>query len=267
MYAIIVSKKDEAGMNIKENLLEEIKFERKHGSKIESYAHGNISLYVIEKDTIFYEECEDAIKAENYIFATRHQSKSKEKTLSVHFPGNFGKAEYGGKESELCFTDPVLLKKAFLNLSMFGKDSGYAITLEATHHGPLISKPVFFIEIGSTSEEWKDKEAGKIIARTIIKTLTEEKENDYEKAIGFGGSHYCAAFNKIELETNVALGHICPKYSIENLDEDIVKKMLLSANGIGYAILDWKGMDSDNRKKITEILDKLNITCKKTKDI
>lgn len=267
MYAIIVSKKDEAGMNIKENLLEEIEFERKHESKIESYTYENISLYVIEKDTIFFEECEEAIKAESYIFATRHQSKSKEKTLSVHFPGNFGKAEYGGREKELCFTDPVLLKKAFINLSMLGKESGYAITLEATHHGPFIRKPVFFIEIGSSSEEWNDKAAGKIIARTIIKTLAEEKENTYEKAIGFGGSHYCAAFNKIELETKVALGHICPKYNIENLDENIMKKMLLSANGIDYALLDWKGMDSENRKKIMGILEKLDIKWKKTKDI
>src|SRR2546428_10273485 len=32
----------------------------------------------------------------------------------------------------------------------------YAVTFEATHHGPVLDAPSFFIEVGSTEKEWRD---------------------------------------------------------------------------------------------------------------
>jgi D-aminoacyl-tRNA deacylase len=268
MHAIIVSKKDLAGMNIKGCLLKNFRFledGKFNGEAV--YSFGNARLYTIAEDTIHYERCEEEINAENYIFATRHQSKSGEKTLSVHFPGNFDKSQYGGKDKELCYTNPILLKRAFQDLNALGKDSGYSITLEATHHGPLIRKPVLFIEIGSKEEEWKDSLAGEVIARTIMKALTESGDRKYDVALGFGGTHYCAAFNRIESGTEVAMGHICPKHSIGHLDEKMIQMMLASAARIDYALLDWKGMDADGRKKVTLLLEKQGIPWKKVKDV
>ena len=38
----------------------------------------------------------------------------------------------------------------------------YSVTLEVTHHGPLIEIPCCFIELGSQEKQWNDKEAAKI---------------------------------------------------------------------------------------------------------
>ena len=63
----------------------------------------------------------------------------------------------------------------------------FQITLECTHHGPFIDKPCIFIEIGSTENEWKNRKAGFIIAKTIKEIINEFKENTYnEVAVGIG---------------------------------------------------------------------------------
>jgi D-aminoacyl-tRNA deacylase len=262
-FAIIVSTKDMAGMNIKERLLETGVFK----DKKDYFESRNIRLYTIEQETIHYEELEEEIEADHYIFATRHQSSSKEKTLSVHFPGNFGESKYGGKEREVCGVSPPMLKQAFLNLNELGSASGYKVTLESTHHGPYVKRPVMFIEIGSGEEEWQDEKAGKIIAEVILRTIAGFKEGDYEKALAFGGNHYCSGLNKIELQSNVALSHICPKHHIDSIDKDMIGKLVAASKGIDFALLDWKGMNAEQREKMVMLLDEMGIKWKKTKSI
>jgi D-aminoacyl-tRNA deacylase len=257
-FSIIASEKDIAGMNIVSVLKEKYSDEVKKN---------NAALHIIKEDTIFFEGA-DKLDADYLIFATRHQSKSGEKTLSVHFPGNFSKAEFGGVDKSLCTSAVSLLKQAFINLNEIGKDSGYSITMEATHHGPLLKKPVIFIEIGSREEQWKDKKAAEIIAKTIIKTLTEYKKTDYETAIGFGGLHYCQNFNEIELSKNIALSHICPKYHVGVIDEEVILRMFNASDSkVSYALLDWKGIQSEDKQRLVAMLERLNIPWKKTKGI
>jgi D-aminoacyl-tRNA deacylase len=256
-FSIIASEKDIAGMNIATTLREMF------GSKIKN----NVSLHIIKEETIFFNDA-DKLDADYLIFATRHQSKSGEKTLSMHFPGNFSRAEYGGVDKHFCTSAVSLLKQAFINLNELGKDSGYNITLEATHHGPLLKKPVMFIEIGSREEQWHDKKAAEIIAKTIMKTILEYEKKDYETAIGFGGLHYCHNFNEIELSKNIALSHICPKYHISNLDEEIILRMVSSSDSkVSFALLDWKGIQSEDKQRLVGMLEKLGIAWKKTKEI
>ena len=267
-YSIIVSVKDLAGMNIKERLLECFDFTELEDkfNDYPVYKLNNIFLYTINKDTVNYENLENEIKSDFFIFATRHQSVSGEKTLSVHVPGNYSIAEFGGYDKELCTCPANLIKQAFINLNKLSKETDYKVTLEATHHGPLIRKPVIFIEIGSKEEQWKNKKAGNIIAKTIIKTINQE-EKSYETAIGFGGSHYCSGFNKIELNSNIALSHICPKYTVDSLEKEMIQKMIKATyEKIDFALIDWKGLNGQGRSKIINLLEKLNISWKKTKE-
>lgn len=253
-FSIIISKKDLAGLNIYNQLKEK---------EIENL--DNVEIIMIEEDSIFFDK---KLDCDYVIFATRHQSKTGEKTLSLHFPGNLGIAEFGGEDKSLCMSAPNIAKQAFRNLNKSAKNSDYLVTLEATHHGPFIKTPCFFIEIGSKKEQWQDKKAGNIIAQTIIETITNFKPEKNEIAIGFGGTHYCNNFNKIELETDVAMSHICPKYNIESIDKNTIQNMIDSTKGnINYALLDWKGLNSDQKTRLIDILEKMNLSWKKTKDI
>ena len=273
-FAIIVSSKDIAGMNIKDSLLSSYKFintgNQIHENSVYSLKNEGyiIKLYTINCDSIEFEQVTELIQADYYIFATKHQSKSKEKTLSTHFPGNFNDAEYGGKPGKLCMSCPELLKLAFCLLNNIGKESEYQITLEATHHGPLLKEPCMFIEIGSCVEQWCDKTAGDIISKTIISTIKLYKKSDFDIAIAFGGTHYCSGFNKIELNSNVALSHVCPKYHIENISSELVNEMIDSTKGsVSYALIDWKGLNGPQRTKLISVLDEINLPWKKTKQI
>jgi len=148
-------------------------------------------------------------------------------------------------------------------------DSKYNVTLEATHHGPLIEKPCVFIEIGSTDTEWNDRKAAFVIAKTISETIENFKENPYnEFAIGIGGPHYCPNFNKVQLNSNVALAHIIPQYALP-LKKEMVKEALEKTDEeVDFALLDWKGLgNSEQRQQILDILDKLYLQYKRTSEI
>src|SRR5438046_10470461 len=57
---------------------------------------------------------------------------------------------------------------ALRGLRHAGRALGYEVTFEATHHGPYLTSPTFFIEQGSTAREWVDREASRAIARVLL---------------------------------------------------------------------------------------------------
>ncbi|MBS3101854.1 hypothetical protein J4458_00225 [Candidatus Woesearchaeota archaeon] len=267
---VITSKKDMAGMNIRDSLINLFDFEKNNekfgnnpifqlnNTNLKNKKNNKIiKLYTIETDTIHSENIDKKINADLFIFATRHSASSGLKTLSCHSIGNFGKAEFGGKEKTLCISPSNFLKNAIIELDKYGKDIGHEVTMEATHHGPFIEKPAMFIEIGSNEENWKNKEAANIIAKTIINILN--NKNDYESVFVIGGSHYNHAANKTMLKTSYAAGHICAKYNLEKLDENLIKEaMEKTSPKAKFVLLDWKGLGKE-KQRILDILEKNKI--------
>jgi len=214
MFTIIVSKKNIASMNIYESL-------KKIAPDMNFYLTDE---KITEVDTT-------NVEGDYLIFASTHKSENKNKTLSVHPIGNWDKAKFGGEERQLSGSSGHLLKKFFIELNK-QRDSArieYECTLEATHHGPYVKKPTLFIEIGSSEEEWKDKKAGEVVARTILEvTKNFGPEEDWQTALAIGGGHYCRAFNKKMLEGNYAVSHICSKYNLHFLDGEMIARAIES---------------------------------------
>jgi len=242
MFAIVVSVQDIAGMNIREQLLKQFVATSESYQGTPVYKLKNIKLYTTKLDSINCENIDEEINPELILFATKHKSVSGTPSLSVHAPGNWGAAKLGGLPGQVCIAPALYLKKAFQLLSK--TDTTYQITLEATHHGPFLSKkPCFFIEIGSTEREWSDPVAGKIIANTIIQTLTLPLLQSPVPCIGLGGGHYAPYFNKIQLQTKYAIGHIVPKYAIDNLSQELLKQAIeRTSPKAELVLLDWKGL-------------------------
>lgn len=264
-FAIITSVVDPAGVNIKEKLIASCEFEMRGGSfdgrPVFFHKSGAAGLYTISGDTVFAENIECEIGAEVFIFATRHEAAAAVPTLSAHAPGNFGAADFGGVGGRLCPAPAFLLKNALIGLNA-RKPAGYTVTMEATHHGPYLEKPAMFIEIGSAGNEWKDAAAGETIASVIldlIKTPAGEKTfKNFVSAAAIGGPHYCTAFNKIMFESDYAIGHVCPKYHCDKLDEALISQMAEKASPPARMFfIDWKGVNSAARSKIIEIIEKL----------
>ncbi len=104
------------------------------------------------------------------VYLSRHQSVSGMKTLTVHPIGNYGTAEYGGRDRTLVPSAPLAMSTALRILST-KEVPGFECTFEATHHGPYLEIPTFFIEIGSTVEEWNNPTAIRAIAETMAELI------------------------------------------------------------------------------------------------
>ena len=203
--------------------------------------------------------------AELVIVASTHKSKAKVPMLNCHPPGNWGSADLGGKEKTLSIAPALYLRQGVLEYQKLKSENSklqkYEVGMEATHHGPTLDLPIMFVEVGSTEKEWNDKEACKAAAQVIMKLVSVRPEKT-EVAVGFGGGHYCPSFNKRLNE--IAFGHICPKYRAENLDETtILRAFNKTVPKPNKALLDWKGLNSEQKKNITSVLDKHKIKWEK----
>jgi D-aminoacyl-tRNA deacylase len=259
-FAIVYSKKDEAGINIAQAL--------------KNFYLPQVPIIELSKDSIYsenFDENEEKLESIDFIiFATKHQSKETRKTLSLHAPGNWRNADYGGKPFKICKTSSLALKFLFQKMeeNRLAANSDYELTLECTHHGPLITKPCCFIEIGSTLEQWQDKEVAKIIAKTIADFQnfqlwkSSEENKKIIAAMGVGGPHYCPNFNKIQLskDSKIAIGHIIPEYQLPLNETMLSEAIEKTKEHLDLVLLDWKGCgNSESRQKIINIVEKMGL--------
>ncbi len=262
-FLIVASKLDKAGINITTQL-----------SQFQPESFADFRFYLVDKEIVYTKNL-DLEKINHYdfiIFASKHVSESKEKTLSVHAPGNWRSADFGGQAGKACKSSALFMKYLFEKLNEKAKESylnDYKITMEATHHGPLIGKPCVFIEIGSTETEWTDRRAGFAVARAIFDAIANFKENPYhEIAIAIGGPHYCPSFNQIQLKSNVAISHVIPQYVFPITEETITEAIAKTEEELDFVLLDWKGLgNAEQRQRVISILNKLYLDYKRTSDI
>lgn len=257
--AIICCKPDKAGMNIKEHLLLEFKEtdETFHGERVfeKQLYSSTLKIYTLEKESIYNEDIDKEIEADLFVFATKHRSKQEVPSLSVHSPGNWSDDNsHGGRPYQLCIAPATYLKLALLKLNELGKNTEFEVTLEQTHHGPYLEKPVMFIEIGSTEKQWTNKKAGEIIARTITSMFSGNIPK-YKTAIVLGGGHYNQVVTKVMLKTEYAVSHICAKHMLGYLNNDLLNQAInKTMEKVDLVILDWKGL-GPHKKKIVQLLD------------
>ncbi len=170
----------------------------------------------------------------------------------MHPIGNYGDAEFGGKTKTLVPTSPSLMTQAVRILREKAKGMDYAVSFEATHHGPFLSTPTFFIEIGSQESSWKDEEAGRVIAETILETHAP----DHPTAIGVGGGHYVPRITDVALDRKISFGHIVPTYALDYFTRELAEEAIRQSKNAkivyfhkkhlkGGQYAQWKGTFSD----------------------
>jgi D-aminoacyl-tRNA deacylase len=258
-FAIAYGKDDPAGNNIVDRL-KELAF------------LPQIPIIQLKKHPIYSEFPEkkhpELKNADFLVFASTHRSKAEKHSLSLHAPGNWRGADLGGEPGKACKTSAFVLKYLFQELVKNTKNSGnYEITLEVTHHGPLTEIPCCFIEIGSSEEQWRDKSAGLIIAKTIL-SLQDYKAGEWIPAIGLGGPHYAPNFNKIQLNSQYAISHIIPQYTLPLTTSMLQEAEQKTLEHIKEILVDWKGCGkSEERETYLNLIKKFGISYKRTSEI
>ncbi len=261
------------------------KFEEfKQDHEKNNYLKGNqIHLGFTDKSLVFLDDLklsESDINPDFVVFASRHRSQTSRPSFLTHTTGNWGKnADFGGNPFEVSYASALLLKAGLLSLiEQFEQIQNsdlvnYSLDIEVTHHGPTtLEKPLIFMELGSSEEEWKIVEAGEFIASAILKSIINylelKKEGNQKIGIGFGGTHYSPQFKKLLKDKDIAVSHICPKYFIQDLNKEIIEQTLKKTlEEVDYFIIDWKGTNSQDKKHLLPLLEEFNIPIKKTKEL
>ncbi|MFX1505288.1 MAG: D-aminoacyl-tRNA deacylase, partial [Promethearchaeota archaeon] len=194
-FHMVASRKDSAGMNISR------------------FIDGDLQEMIsfTEEVSIFSDQfITDTIPSTHpIIYLSRHSAQSLRPSLTVHPIGNFGAAEFGGRNDTLVECHAFLMKRLLLNIRDL-MTSGeydllfdYEISLEVTHHGPFAKTSVIFIEVGSAEPQWDDLEACHLIADAINKTQFDNlsQGSEWVSVIGFGGNHYATKFTRYTLES------------------------------------------------------------------
>jgi D-aminoacyl-tRNA deacylase len=253
--------------------------EKSFGNKIDYFFNDNqIFLGLTTEPLIFITELKfnnPKFNPDLVIFASRHTSITARPAVLVHTTGNWGNdADFGGEPQDLSKTSALLHKAGIESLreqiEIFNLPD-FSLDMEVTHHGPTtLDIPLIFMELGSSKQEWLIKEAGELVAYAIVnsvfKYINLKEEKTQYVGLGFGGTHYAPNFNRLITTNNIALSFICPKYNIQELNENIIKMMIDNTlEKVDYFIVDWKGTTSQDKKHLVPLLEKFNIPIRKTR--
>ncbi|TFH06867.1 MAG: hypothetical protein E4H14_09800 [Candidatus Thorarchaeota archaeon] len=266
MRVLVTSEKDIASQTIKTVLIEEYGL-LPTGNNFEDNpilaCDDSAILITTKRDMIHCDHLDQHFDAEVFIFCSRHRAESAKPALLVHSTGNLGEdASFGGNPQEVSISAPGLVSVALRRLYKERNERGledFDVSLEVTHHGPTsLDTPLVFIELGSTEEYWVHVDGARAVAAAIMECA--RTPIDVDSVIGFGGTHYASKFNKLVLENNYNMGHMAPKYAVNDLTLDVVKQMITRTTGnVTCAIVDWKGLNAENKEHIFPILEEIGL--------
>ncbi|MCL1984791.1 MAG: D-aminoacyl-tRNA deacylase [Methanomassiliicoccaceae archaeon] len=222
---LLCSEEDIASVNIRDALTSSVKWEDDGNflfyDDMMMMSIPGIHIRAENIDKIAEQKGSDA---KEMIFLSRHKAASAIPTLTVHPIGNYHKAEFGGLSETLVKASPAVMTGLLRSLTAMDT-AHYQVSFEVTHHGPFVSIPATFIEIGSDETQWGNKEAAKMLAAAIL----DHEENGYVKAIGIGGGHYAPRFTEVVSSYKINFGHMIPEYAFKDSDDDDLIRMITDA--------------------------------------
>ncbi|MFP3871513.1 MAG: D-aminoacyl-tRNA deacylase [Candidatus Natronoplasma sp.] len=266
MRLIVSSKQDKASQNILSQLLKkdwtEIEEFRDNPVYKKKTEEGTDHIVIVNKHHIYCDDLDKDVaelldvEFDEVVFISKHSSEAGVHSLTVHPIGNYGGAKYGGKEGKLVPCSPHNMTSALLGLKKKAKEEGiyddYQVSLEATHHGPYLETPAYYIEIGSDESSWKDESAGEAIARTV---MSGSVRGEAGKGVGavcicIGGGHYAPRFTRLAFERKAAIGHIVPGWGMKYLTSRSFEEMVKKTPDIEYVYFDRSSTSGKERKRV-----------------
>ncbi|MGC8542762.1 MAG: D-aminoacyl-tRNA deacylase [Vulcanisaeta sp.] len=228
---------------------------------------GHVAFYALNKDIVYLDEIEDlALRLEErpveLIFVSRHEMRNPRPMFTTHVTGNWGAAELGGKPNTISLANPHTITAFYRELCRIKSDYGledFECHVEATHHGPTIrSVPVTFVEQGSSEREWSISKGWELLHYVINEFLDGKLVSNYEPAISIGDLHYLTIDNRL-ISGEADIGHAIPKYVKPVTEDMIIKAVNMMTHRPIKAYVSWKAIDSEERKVVTEALNRLGV--------
>ena len=273
MILLVASNKDVASLNIKEQILNHYPFRK----NTEIFQHNliytaeindkTVNLVTLELESVKAQDLPDKFpNVELIVFISRHSSQSGKPTLSVHPPGNFGDAELGGLPRKLSISPALAMQDALKALVHFKEHLNlkYEVSFEGTHHGPSLNIPSMFVELGSSPEQWSDLKAAEAVGHCAMTTIANFSVPTSSCVLGIGGTHYNQRFSLMALLGEASFGHMIPKYAVHLVDSEMLSQCIeKSLEKVSLAVLDWKGIKSEDKPNLLSALETVGLPFRK----
>ncbi len=251
---LLFTRKNIASANIADRIIETGKFSEAGDGR---WSMGSHTLVECDASSIL--EVPTDFDTEAIIVLSSHKSARGGKMLTVHVPGNWGEAKMGGSPRTLNIAPASLMKILIRNVARQNSSLGWPVFLEADHHGPTSRVPMVFVEIGSTEEEWKNRDAAAAVAEAVLSSLGDSTK--YDAVFGVGGGHYSREFTKLALESEFAVGHIAPKYALENLDRELFRQAIeKNVERVKKVMIAKKATNSTQKKRAIALAENAGIS-------
>lgn len=273
MILLVHSSRDVAGVNIGKCILQSYSFARTKQTYQENPVYTaeiggrQVSFLTLKEGAVDSQYLqEDFPDAEMVVFISRHSSQSGRPTLSVHTTGNFGEAGLGGLPRTLSVAPSMAMQVALRELSRLKVEMvlGYEVAYEGTHHGPTLDVPVMFVELGSSEPQWNDLPAARAVAESAVVAIANFSAASGTAVLGVGGPHYNQKFTRMGLAGEAAFGHMIPKHAVSQVDASMISQCAKKTlERVTTAILDWKGILSQDKPKLLSALQEADLPYKK----
>lgn len=273
MILLVASNKDVASLNIKEQILDHYPFRKmdkifqQNPVYTAEINHKTVNLVTLKEESVEAQDIPSKFpNAKLIVFISRHSSQSGKPTLSVHPPGNFGNADLGGLPRKLSISPALAMQEALKALVYFNEQLNlkYDISFEGTHHGPSLNVPSMFVELGSSPEQWSDLKAAEAVGHSAMATIANFSAPTNSCVLGIGGTHYNQRFTLMALMGEATFGHMIPKYAVHLVDSDMLNQCIKkSFEKVSLAILDWKGIRSEDKPNLISVLETVGLPFKK----
>ncbi len=266
---LVCSRVDPASVNLRDRVLELGDWERTNrlfrGHTV--WSQSEAILLEIEGPSIVDEAFDGDLKAlglplRDVWFLSKHRAESGQPSLTVHPIGNHGEAKYGGQPRTVSPSAPrdmgALLRRLHHQRDAHGLP--HAATYEATHHGPLMSIPTLFVEIGSNETWYSDRKGAECVALAIQEVLRGEGRSTGPQLVGVGGGHYHPRQTDIALSGKADFGHLIPAHAVsDEATSNLLKAAVEGTPDCEGVHIHKKGLKGPQRQRVQAWCEELGI--------
>lgn len=270
MLVIVASLPDAASANIRARLLEGAPWEEDGTFDGQPLYRLEARLLLTIGDLHLYRDGLDreirtslGVDPEVIVFASRHRSERGIPSFTVHPLGNFGAADFGGRPGRLVPTSPPWMTEALRLLRVRTAGYPHAVTFEATHHGPYLETPAFFVELGSGPTEWEEEGPATAVAETLLAMWPTEAP----VLLGVGGGHYVPRMTDVALSRRVSFGHLIPSYAAETLTETMLEQAVAKTPSVRSAYVHRKALKGPVRRRVLDLIEGAGLRVVRERDL
>jgi D-aminoacyl-tRNA deacylase len=265
---LVASRADPASVNIRDRLLEAGTFERTgnefRGAAV--WARSETILVEVEGPSTHDEALDADLKATGWPvmdvwFLSKHAAKSGQPSLTVHPIGNHAAADFGGRPQALPPSSPRDMGALLRRLKHHASAAGlpHAVTYESTHHGPWMTVPTLWVEIGSDAQWYGDRKGGEVVAAAINDVLAGEGRCKGPVVVGVGGGHYVPRATDIALAGKADFGHFLPSHFVESAGPEALQRAVAATPGCEGVHVHHKGLKGPQRAAVAAWMQQLGV--------